>query len=65
MESWKIRLRAEISELKEKTEKLAAFIETGKHTETGQEALLVIQLHAMQTYLAIVSMRWNTLVDEI
>ena len=59
MEDYKTRLLKEISDLSEKIDKLANFIESSRANVVNSEhlVLLTIQLSVMKTYLLILDKR--------
>jgi len=63
MSDFKSRLIDEISQLREKIEKLDQFIESENFAQVGelQEGLLRVQLAAMRTYLVCLVSRFNAL----
>lgn len=63
MSDFKTRLNEEIEQLKDKTEKLSAFLssENSNKIDATQHILLKVQLDSMRTYLNVIEARYSLL----
>ena len=59
MDGWKLRLKHEAEELRERIERLEEFLESAEAAMVGDDerGLLVIQDSAMTTYLSVLAVR--------